>query len=464
MKRIAAAMVTVMVVYWILAVDLGAASPVLVPETLADTRPLTAAPVEPGFPIDFVAVTWTGPADGHEGAAVRFRRGGAWEPWQPLEEDGAQLEGTFGSALVSAGDAEAYQVRGLPPGLVKPKVVALNTTDGPMVEVGRRRRGAAQAAVPCRSRADWGADESLMSWAPTYYGVQVLTLHHTATANADVDPAATMRAIYRYHAVDRNWGDIGYQYVVDQAGVVYEGRFSGPSKSCLSAGGDGSDFGHDDAGGGVTGAHVSGMNSGNLGVALLGTYGTVVPPAAQRAAAEQQLADLGTRHLIDPQRLDFTYVNPVNGATKTIATISGHRDWLATDCPGGELYAQLPSIRSNVKTRMTTTSSTTTSPTTTSPTTTSPSTTTTSTTTVAPAIRLSVSGRKAKGIQYADLHWSGVTTPTVDVRRNGLVVAAGTPNDGVHTDRVGKVLGTYTYRLCEAGLSTCSPDVSVTFS
>ncbi|MEJ7765481.1 MAG: N-acetylmuramoyl-L-alanine amidase [Acidimicrobiales bacterium] len=452
MKRVAAATVSVMLAYWILAADIGGATPVLIPETLADSRPLTAGPVEPGFPIDFVAVTWLGPADGHDGAAVRFRRGAVWDPWQPLEEDGAQQEGAFGSALVPAGDADAYQVRGLPPGLVEPKAVALNTTDGPLVEVGRRRQGAAHAASPCRSRADWGADESLMSWTPTYYGVQVLTLHHTATANDDVDPSATMRAIYRYHAVERNFGDIGYQHVVDQAGVVYEGRFSGLSKSCLSGGGDGSDFAHDGAGGGVTGAHVSGMNSGNIGVALLGTYGTVVPPAAQRTAAEQQLADLATRHRIDPERLDYGYVNPVNGATKTIATISGHRDWLATDCPGGELYAQLPSIRSNVKAQMATSSSTTTSST------------TSTTTTVAPAIQLSVSGRKVKGIQYADLQWSGATTATVDVRRNGVVVAAGTPNDGVHIDRLGKLQGTYTYRLCEAGRSTCSPDVKATFA
>lgn len=355
----------------------GSAEPARVPDTLAASRPVGTGPVDPAFPIDFLAVTWTGGAAGHEAAAVRFLRHGVWSGWQPLEEDGVQAEGQFGSALMDGGDADAYQVRGVPAGALRARAVALNTTDGPLVERGQRRRGGASAAVGCRSRADWGADESLMTWAPTYYGVQVLTIHHTATSNDDTDPAATLRAIQRYHAVDRGWGDIGYQYLLDASGVLYEGRWSGPSRSCLAAGGDGSDFGHDDGGNGVTAAHVAGANSANLGLALLGTYTTGVPPAAQRTALEEQLAALSTRHGIDPARLDHPYVNPVDGSTRTVATISGHRDWLATDCPGGALYDQLPSIRSNVKAAMSAPTTTTTA----APTTTSTTTTTTTTTT-----------------------------------------------------------------------------------
>lgn len=202
MKRFTFALVAVLMACAGLAANVGWTEPVMVPETLADARPVTAAPVDLTFPIDFVAVTWTGSADGHDAAAVRLRHGDAWGDWQPLEEDGAQAQGQFGSALVNAADANAYQVRGVPPGASHPKAVALNTTDGPLVEVGRRPRGAAHGAPPCRSRADWGADESMMTWSPAYYDVQVLTVHHTATTNNDADPAATVRAIYRYHAVD----------------------------------------------------------------------------------------------------------------------------------------------------------------------------------------------------------------------------------------------------------------------
>ena len=106
------------------------------------------------------------------------------------------------------------------------------------------------------TRCEWGADESLMTWAPQFYPAQKLTVHHTATANNDADPAATMRAIYRYQAVDRGFGDIGYQYLIDESGRVYEGRYSGVDNYP----------GHDAEGVNVvTAAHVGGFNSGNTG-------------------------------------------------------------------------------------------------------------------------------------------------------------------------------------------------------
>ena len=415
----------------------GPAQAVTAPKTLAYSRPVSAGPVDPGFPIDFVAVTWEGSDAGHEGGAVRLLGASGWGPWIPLVEDGAQAPGQFGSALIPAHKAQGFQVRGVPAGARAAKAVALNTTDGPPIEVGHRPPGAAAAAGSCRSRADWGADESLMTWTPTYYAAQVVTIHHTDTANGDQDPAATVRAIYRYHSVDRAWGDIGYQYLIDQSGVTYEGRHSGTSLSCITGGGDGTDFGHDGSGRAVTAAHVSGMNSGNLGVALLGSYASVSPPAAQRAALEDQLARLATRHAIDPERMDQGYVNPVNGATKTVPAISGHRDWLATECPGGSLYEQLPAIRSAVRARMN----------------------------PAPApITLSATGSKVKGVQTSTLRWSGATTTTVDIERNGSLVVRGTANDGHHVDRIGKGSGTYTYRVCEAGTGRCSTPASVSFA
>ncbi len=83
-------------------------------------------------------------------------------------------------------------------------------------------------------------------------------------------------------------------------------------------------------------------------------------------------------------------------------------------------------------------------------------------TVTAPApISLSTRGYKSKGLRYVDLTWSGATGTNVDVFRNGTLLVT-TANDGAHTDSP-SAAGTYTYRVCAAGTSTCSSDSSVVF-
>ena len=78
-------------------------------------------------------------------------------------------------------------------------------------------------------------------------------------------------------------------------------------------------------------------------------------------------------------------------------------------------------------------------------------------------LQLQVLAYKVKGLQHADLSWSGATSTNVDVFRNGVKVTT-TPNDGAHMDNIGaKGGGSYTYTVCEAGTSTCSPVVSVSY-
>jgi len=189
------------------------------------------------------------------------------------------------------------------------------------------------------SRAEWGADESLMTWAPEFQVTQKLIVHHTATQNDDPDPAATIRSIYRYHAVTQGWGDIGYNFLVDEAGNVYEGRYSRAYPAGTSPTGDDA-FGH-----GVTAAHASGFNSGTVGIALLGTLTSRDPAPGARDALERFLAWEAERNGIDPLGSSL-YHNPVSGTEKVFANIAGHRDVNSTECPGDRLYAALPSIRS----------------------------------------------------------------------------------------------------------------------
>lgn len=77
-------------------------------------------------------------------------------------------------------------------------------------------------------------------------------------------------------------------------------------------------------------------------------------------------------------------------------------------------------------------------------------------------ISVMVSGYKVKGTPRVDVTWNGATSSMVDIQRNGVVVTT-TPDDGAHTDIPGNVSGTYSYRVCNAGTTTCSAAASAAF-
>src|SRR5207253_11363596 len=110
-------------------------------------------------------------------------------------------------------------VRGPPSGL---RVVLIDSSAGPSPRPELRSE---QLRAPrIISRSEWGADQRELRWTPAYAPVRKFALHHMATADGGATPAAALRAIYHYHAVSLDWGDIGYNYVVDRAGNIYEGR------------------------------------------------------------------------------------------------------------------------------------------------------------------------------------------------------------------------------------------------
>ena len=358
-----------------------------VSDVLDDVQPVGDEPVTPGFPIDYVAVTWAASddvIDEHDHAAVaseshgavRFRRDGVWGSWVAFVEEGAQAPGQWSSSVVYAAGAEAYQIRGVPSWAESPRAIAISSSP-----VTLATQSLTESA--CLSRAEWGADESkrfvdsVESWVPTFFPVQGLIVHHTVTANDDPDPAATVRAIYHQHAVLNDWGDIAYQYLIDEAGRVYEGRWSGTTSTPCGAGGDGSDFGHNSAGDLVTGGHTGFHNQGNAGVALLGNFASaaelgdpewvqVAPKPAAVDALAQTLGHLAKQHDIDPLG-EFVYANPMCDLPpdqwewdcsdeglpyfpgKVRNLISGHRDWRATACPGATLYPLLGDVRNDVE-------------------------------------------------------------------------------------------------------------------
>jgi hypothetical protein len=150
-----------------------------------------------------------------------------------------------------------------------------------------------------------------------------------------------VRAIYRFHTIDRDFGDIGYHLLVDRSGVVYEGRWSGTDAAPVFGGRAGRPYLSNSA------AHVGGYNAGNVGVALLGDLTRTGPSTAQRQALVRVLAGLASVTGVNATA-QVDYLNPVSKARKRVFGVAGHRDWLSTECPGNTFYPTLPALRREV--------------------------------------------------------------------------------------------------------------------
>jgi peptidoglycan/xylan/chitin deacetylase (PgdA/CDA1 family) len=204
------------------------------------------------------------------------------------------------------------------------------------------------AQPPVIPRAAWGADESFRfdsagkeNWPPTFWPIQKIIIHHTATQNFDPNPAGTVRTIYHDEALRHGLGDISYNFLIDEQGRIYEGRHSrqyGPGESPT---------GQDQFGNGVAAAHAYGHSSGTVGIALLGDLRGLDATPRARAALDRLVAWITATHHIDPSG-SSVYRNPATGATTTFPNIAGHRDVNNTTCPGQAFYVTLPRVRADV--------------------------------------------------------------------------------------------------------------------
>jgi len=308
-------------------------------------------PVRPAAPersqrapvrFDMVGLHWRG------SGTVWFRTrslAGVWSRWQPARPEAEDLpdRGT-GEATsrrgwklgnpywTDASGAIEYRVRGN----VR-RLRAFFIQSGPDSTALRVAARAGQPAIIRRNQ--WGADESIVRAAPYYASrVRFAVVHHTAGTNSytAAQSAAIVRGIQRYHVLANGWNDIGYNFLVDKYGQVFEGRGGGIDRN-------------------VVGAHAQGFNTGSTGVSLLGTYSSSRISAAARSALVKLLA----------WRLDVAHVDPLSrlawisagnpeyraGTLVRLRAVSGHRDTGPTSCPGTALYGQLPGIASSVAAR-----------------------------------------------------------------------------------------------------------------
>jgi hypothetical protein len=260
-----------------------------------------------------------------------------WTPWQEVTPDPDEKEeGDYGRMVAGlSANQMQYRVRmetedsEVTPVLREVEFTCIDTRQGPDTVAAKSvvLKLAQEGGVPppgIISRRGWGCDESWAVWEPEYQQVQAFIIHHTVTDNDDPDPVATVRAIYYYHAVTQRWGDIGYNYLIDAQGNIYEGR----------KGGDG-----------VIGGHALEYNYGSVGIALLGDYRMGMMSQEMERALTHLIAWKADQRGIDP-RGQSQFID------RMLPNIMGHQDVGTTSCPGEHIYNKLPLIRQGVWERM----------------------------------------------------------------------------------------------------------------
>ncbi|MDX3453421.1 peptidoglycan recognition protein [Streptomyces sp. ME02-8801-2C] len=217
------------------------------------------------------------------------------------------------------------------------------TPPAPSPSTGPTAPPSTAAKPPIVLRAGWGADETMSPEAPEYLtgGIKAVVVHHTAETNdytCDQSPAI-IRGIYAYHVKTNGWKDIGYNFLVDKCGTIFEGRKGGVDKP-------------------VFGAHAYGFNSQTTGISVLGNYNLVAPPTAVLTSVARLAAWKLGQYGVSPTgtttltagAAGSSYYEPKRtwstGAQLSFPTIHGHGNGYATECPGSQLYNALPTIRS----------------------------------------------------------------------------------------------------------------------
>ena len=303
------------------------------PDPLASSRAAAVTPVQDvAGAVTVVGVTWPrgGVATGGQ-FQIRTLSGATWSKWQQLSviDGGRDGTATAGTDPYVVTGASKYEVRSLTTQAKAPTSASVQAVDpgtSSADDVAQAPGGASAATAKptIYTRAQWGANESLMQWGPSYGKISVGFVHHTDSAN-DYTPdqvPGIIRGIYAYHAQTLGWGDIGYNFLVDRFGRIWEGRFGGIDKP-------------------VIGGHVYNYNSVSTGVSAIGTFTSAAVPQAMTDGLKRILA-----WKLSLAGVPATGTSPVAAPWGTyIQRISGHRDVGGTTCPGNSMYARLPEIR-----------------------------------------------------------------------------------------------------------------------
>jgi hypothetical protein len=261
---------------------------------------------------------------------VRFSdHGEQWTDWVSVEADAHQVEadGQWVSQLQFTEPHRhyfQYRWRYLKDGQQKPEVeLHLYSPGKSKITTASSTNSIEQRSCPCpqpdfQSREDWCPNGNCPRDAtPAPHNVTHMIIHHSAGANGQEDWAAVVRSIWDFHVNTRGWDDIGYNWLVDADGVLYEGR-----------------------GVDAIGAHFCGQNTGTEAICVIGDY-TFIPPTLESiSTVVQWLAWKSCA--IDAYPIDRVF-HASSG--RNLLQVSGHRDGCSTACPGESFYPLLDEVR-----------------------------------------------------------------------------------------------------------------------
>jgi len=345
----------------VLAALAGPPEPVLFERWLG-ALPAAGDTVELSRNADLIGVEWTAPAKAR--VELRLRgRGGRWSRWVSATgctaghdhgpDRPAAPDGVIGEPVWSGGTT-AVQLRATR-ALSGVRLHLIDVSGG----VGASRRAVAAGALglggtpplaapvlgagagqpPIIARRAWAKGMAYPRVAPAYGRVRMAFVHHTENPNgySPGEVPAMLLAIFLFHRDVRGWNDIGYNFVIDLFGRVFEARAGGIDEP-------------------VVGAQAGGYNLVSTGVAVLGSFmsGPISPAAKQ--ALERLLAWKLSLHGAPAEGRVTVQVNPAGAiysrfpanARVSLPRIAGHRDGDTTDCPGDAFYGELPAIRPSV--------------------------------------------------------------------------------------------------------------------
>lgn len=328
-----------------------------------DSSSYTSASILAPIPFNAIVPQWRADSPNSEGIEIYLRtsqNGDDWGSWQESHhsEDWtlAEDEDVVGDMIVVPADDSRHTFAQYKivfnrneklsqPILRELKLVFIDSTAGPTVEemiaqqeyLDGRQESTRSVQVSeagsyqkpsIISRDVWCTDPRCdYSDGFEYYPVTHLILHHTVTTS-NGDSAATVRAIWAYHTVTRGWGDIGYNYLADTAGVIYEGHLGG-----------------DD----VVGIHAGNANTGSMAVSLIGNFSDADPPQPMLEAAIGMFSWKADQNDIDV----FDASNALPNVPWGLPHIMGHRDvYGTTQCPGDHAHRLIPAIRDEVAARI----------------------------------------------------------------------------------------------------------------